>query len=110
MPILGFGVGLLAGIGLAFLLEQFDTRVRRPDDVAAMLRQPVLARVPRLSREQIEVAQLVTLEHPADPVAEAFRLLRTNLAFMDVDGTAKTLSSPAACRARARASRSPTSP
>ena len=52
--ILGFGVGLFAGIGLAFLLEQFDTRVRRPDDVAALLRQPVLARVPRLSREQMK--------------------------------------------------------
>ena len=89
--ILGFGVGLFAGIGLAFLLEQFDTRVRRPDDVAAMLRQPVLARVPRLSREQTKSPKLVTLEHPADPVAESFRLMRTNLAFMDVDGTVKSL-------------------
>ena len=89
--ILGFGVGLFAGIGLAFLLEQFDTRLRRSDDVAALLRQPVLARVPRLSREQMKSPHLVTLEHPADPVAESFRLLRTNLAFMDVDGTAKSL-------------------
>ena len=31
------------------------------------------------------------MEHPADPVAESFRLLRTNLAFMDVDGNAKSL-------------------
>ena len=52
--ILGFGVGLFAGIGLAFLLEQFDTRLRRADDVAALLRQPVLARLPRLSREQVK--------------------------------------------------------
>jgi len=89
--ILGFGVGLFAGIGLAFLLEQFDTRLRRADDVAALLRQPVLARLPRLSREQVKSPRLVTLEHPADAVAEAFRLLRTNLAFMDVDGSAKSL-------------------
>ena len=89
--ILGFGVGLFAGIGLAFLLEQFDTRLRRADDVAALLRQPVLARLPRLSREQVKSPRLVTLEHPADAVAEAFRLLRTNLAFMDVDGTARSL-------------------
>ena len=89
--ILGFAVGLFAGIGLAFLLEQFDTRVRRTDDVAALLRQPVLARVPRLSREQMKSPKLVTLEHPADAVAEAFRLLRTNLAFMDVDGHVKSL-------------------
>ena len=89
--VVGFAVGLLLGIGLAFLLEQFDTRLRRPDDVAALLRQPVLARIPRLSREQMKSPHLVTLEHPADPVAESFRLLRTNLAFMDVDGTAKSL-------------------
>jgi Mrp family chromosome partitioning ATPase len=88
---LGFAVGLLLGIGLAFLLEQFDTRLRRPDDVAALLRQPVLARIQRLSREQMKSPHLVTLEHPADPVAESFRLLRTNLAFMDVDGTARSL-------------------
>ncbi len=56
-----------------------------------MLRQPVLARVPRLSREQAKSPKLVTLEHPADPVAESFRLMRTNLAFMDVDGTVKSL-------------------
>ncbi len=33
----------------------------------------------------------MTIEHPADAVSEAFRLMRTNLAFMDVDGTAKSL-------------------
>ncbi len=89
--ILGFAVGLLVGIGLAFLLEQFDTRLRRTEDVAALLHQPILARVPRLSREQMKSPRLVTLEHPADGVSEAFRVMRTNLAFMDVDGKAKSL-------------------
>ncbi len=89
--ILGFGVGLFAGIGLAFLLEQFDTRVRRPDDVAALLRQPILGRMPRLSREQQKANTLVTLAHPADRVSEAFRMIRTNLAFMDVDGKSRSL-------------------
>jgi non-specific protein-tyrosine kinase len=89
--LLGLAVGLLLGIGLAFLLEQVDTRVRRPDDVAAMLRQPILARIPRLSREQQKSHSLVTLAHPADPASEAFRVLRSNLGFMDVDRKAKTL-------------------
>ena len=89
--LLGFAVGLLLGIGLVFLLEQFDTRVRRPDEVAAVLHQPILARIPRLSREQAKSPQLVTMAHPADPVSEAFRLMRTNLAFMDVDDKVKTL-------------------
>ena len=49
--ILGFGVGLFAGVGLAFLLEQFDTRVRTPEQVAKILRQPILGRVPRIQRK-----------------------------------------------------------
>ena len=89
--LLGLAVGLLLGIGLAFLLEQVDTRVRRPDDVAAMLHQPILARIPRLSRDQQKSRSLVTLAHPADPASEAFRVLRSNLGFMDVDRKAKTL-------------------
>ena len=89
--LLGLGVGLLLGIGLAFLLEQLDTRVRRPEDVVEALRQPILARIPRLSREQMKSPTLVTLSHPADPVAEAFRLMRTNLAFMDVDSKVKSI-------------------
>lgn len=88
---LGFGIGLLVGIGVAFLLEQFDTRLRRPEDVAEALGQPVLARIPRLSREQTKSPTLVTLAHPGDRVAEAFRLMRTNLAFMDVDGAVKSI-------------------
>ena len=88
---LGLVVGLLLGIGLAFLLEQLDTRVRRPDDVAAVLGQPILARIPHLTRDQAKAHQLVTLAHPADPVSEAFRLLRSNLSYMDVDHKARTI-------------------
>jgi Mrp family chromosome partitioning ATPase len=88
---LGFVVGLVLGIGMAFLLEQLDTRVRRPEEVAAMLAQPILARIPHLTREQAKARELVTLAHPADPASEAFRLLRSNLAYMDVDREAKTI-------------------
>ena len=38
--ILGFAVGLFAGIGLAFLLEQFDTRLRRPEEVPRRCASP----------------------------------------------------------------------
>jgi polysaccharide biosynthesis transport protein len=89
--LLGLGIGLFAGIGLAFLLEQFDTRLRRAEDVAALLRQPILGRVPRLTRDQAKTGELVAMAHPADAVSEAFRLVRTNLAFMDVDDKVKSL-------------------
>ena len=89
--ILGFGVGLFAGIGLAFLLEQFDTRVRRVDDVTRALRVPVLGRIPRISRREVAEHALVTLTHPDGHEAEAFRLIRTNLEFLAVDSDVRTI-------------------
>jgi Mrp family chromosome partitioning ATPase/capsular polysaccharide biosynthesis protein len=89
--ILGFGVGLFAGIGLAFLLEQFDTRVRRPEQIAQWLRLPILGRVPRIKRRQLGETALVALRHPEGHIAEAFRMVRTNLDFMAVDAEVRSI-------------------
>jgi len=83
--VLGLAVGLFAGIGLAFLLEQFDTRLRRPDEIAAVVRQPILGRVPRIRRKLLDESAVVTLHHPDGYVAEAFRVVRTNVDFMVAD-------------------------
>src|SRR5665648_337699 len=89
--ILGFGVGLFAAIGLAFLLEQFDTRLRHADEVARILRRPILGRIPRISKKLLGESAVVALTQPDGHPAEAFRLLRTNLEFMRVDEDVKSL-------------------
>ncbi len=89
--ILGFGVGLFAAIGLAFLLEQFDTRLRHADDAARILRLPILGRIPRISKKLLGESAVVALSHPDGHPAEAFRLLRTNLEFMRVDEDVRSL-------------------
>ena len=89
--ILGFGVGLFAGIGLAFLLEQFDTRIRRPEQIAQFLRLPILGRVPRIKRKELGESPLVALHHSEGHIAEAFRMVRTNLDFMAVDGDIRSI-------------------
>ena len=89
--ILGFAVGLFAAIGLAFLLEQFDTRLRHADEVARILRRPILGRIPRISKKMLGESAVVALTHPDGHQAEAFRLLRTNLEFMRVDDDVKSL-------------------
>lgn len=89
--ILGFGVGLFAAIGLAFLLEQFDTRLRHADEVARILRRPILGRIPRISKRLLGESAVVALTQPDGHPAEAFRLLRTNLEFMRVDDDVKSL-------------------
>ena len=89
--LLGFFVGVLAGIGLAFLAEQFDRRVRTDADIAEFLQQPILARIPRISRRLLDQSALVTLTEPDGASAEAFRMLRTNLAFVNVDGDLRSI-------------------
>lgn len=89
--ILGFAVGLFAAIGLAFLLEQFDTRLRHADEAARILRRPILGRIPRISKKLLGESAVVALTQPDGHPAEAFRLLRTNLEFMRVDEDVKSL-------------------
>lgn len=89
--VLGLAVGLFAGIGLAFLLEQFDNSIRTAEQVSHVLRQPVLARIPRMGRRELDDGVLATVTQPESNAAEAFRLLRTNLEFMTVDADVRSL-------------------
>ena len=88
---IGLALGLFVGLGLAFLLELLDTSVRTDVDVAELLRQPILARIPRISRKLLDQSALVTITEPDGTSAEAFRMLRTNLAFMNVDGEVRSV-------------------
>ena len=48
---IGLAAGLLLGIALAFLLEQFNTRLRSHREVAEILQLPVVGRVPRIDKQ-----------------------------------------------------------
>ncbi|HJW76841.1 MAG TPA: Wzz/FepE/Etk N-terminal domain-containing protein, partial [Thermoleophilia bacterium] len=88
---LGFAVGLFAAIGLAFLLEQLDTRVRTVHDVSASLELPVLGRIPQVPERQLRRGSIIAAHDPDGTTAEALRVLRTNLEFVGVDGDIKSL-------------------
>jgi capsular exopolysaccharide synthesis family protein len=79
---LGLLVGLAAGAGGALLREQLNTTVKTPDDVETLTGTVPLGLVPFDSAAKTQ--PLVTDEQ-ADGRAEAFRTLRTNLRFADVD-------------------------
>jgi len=84
--ILGLAVGLFAAIGLAFLLEQLDTSVRTEERLLGIMRQPILGRIPRIAKKALEHGVLLTITEPTSAAAEAFRMLRSNLDFAQVDG------------------------
>jgi capsular exopolysaccharide synthesis family protein len=76
--LLGGGLGLALGVGMAFLLAQLDTTLRSRDEVERALAPiPVLAAIPRGSRKRKRVPWFEL--DPMSPTAEAFRTLRTNL-------------------------------
>jgi len=94
--LLAFLVGLVGGVGLAFLREYMDNTVKTPDDVEHLTRLPSLAVVPafslvngrgrgrRLLKGSTEPelgsrVALVSHERPQSQISEAFRALRTSL-------------------------------
>lgn len=74
-------VGLVAGIGAAFLRERLDDRLRGRDDLAALADAPVLAAIPPVRRWRGRRPFLVTHMGPGSPMVESFRTLRANLLF-----------------------------
>ena len=89
---MGLAGGLVLGLLLALLLEQFDTRLRSEDQILALLPYPVLGRIPRTAKKEVANGSVVsTLSQPSGPVAESFRLLRSNLDFVNLDGGVRTV-------------------
>jgi tyrosine-protein kinase Etk/Wzc len=81
-------VGLLLGVALAFALDRLDDSVKSPDELRDQMDLPMLGLIPAIrgergSRRAAEgaVGRLITHADPRSPVAEAYRSMRTNLAF-----------------------------
>jgi succinoglycan biosynthesis transport protein ExoP len=89
--LLGLFGGIVLGVCLAFIAEALDKRVRSVEEIEAALHLPLLARIPEPSRKDRGADEIVMLTEPSSPDAEAFRVLRTNLQFLNVDEKAKVI-------------------
>ncbi len=76
---LGLLVGIVLGVGLAFLREALETRVRSADELGVRLGLPLLGHVPKPAPGLADADGLATISEPAGASAEAFRILRTSL-------------------------------
>jgi capsular exopolysaccharide synthesis family protein len=84
-------LGLALGVGLAFLRDVLNTRVRTGGEVESRLGLPLLGRIPEPTRRLRMREKLVMLADPHTSAAEAFRVLATNVDFVNHDRGAKTI-------------------
>lgn len=86
---IAFALSLLAGIGLAFLLDFMDKSFRSSDEVEQKLGLPLLGLVPLVAQKQKRGAKedvsKVFLEDPRGNFAESVRTIRTGIMLSALD-------------------------
>jgi non-specific protein-tyrosine kinase len=85
---LGLLVGLALGIGLAVLRESLDTSIKSIDDLQKILSTPVLGIIPE--DNDARANPLISADQ-GNLRAEAYRQVRTNLQFIDVERSVKSV-------------------
>jgi polysaccharide biosynthesis transport protein len=85
---LGLLVGLALGIGAAVLRESLDTTIKGAEDLASITTSPLLGIIPEDS--EARATPLISAEQ-GNLRAEAYRQVRTNLQFIDVERTVKSI-------------------
>jgi len=103
---IGFLLSLVAGIGLAFLLDFLDDTVKSIDDIDRYVHLPALAMIPaskgdrsRLKAGMIpsntgapsESSALAMIDDVRSPIAESYRHLRTSLLLSSAGQPPKTI-------------------
>lgn len=83
-------VGGMIGLGAAFLIEYMDDTVKTPDDITRIARLSTLGIIARTKNDEIS-GNIITLNAPRSPVAEAYRTIRTAIQFASVDKPIRTL-------------------
>jgi polysaccharide biosynthesis transport protein len=89
--ILGVLLAVVLGLGLAFLWDALDRRVRSEKEIQDVLGIPLVARLPEPPRRLRRSNTLAMIAEPSSLDAEAFRVLRTSVEFLNLDHQAKTI-------------------
>jgi capsular exopolysaccharide synthesis family protein len=86
-------VGLVFGIGLAFLFEYLDDTIKSDDDLRRVAGgATTLGLIPRVAGwKDRSMPRVVSLTEPTSPAAEAYRSVRTSVQFLSLDQPIRTL-------------------
>ncbi len=89
--VLGLAVGLVFGLGMAFLYEYLDNTLKSTEETERIFGAPVLGMIPLEMFDKDEKRRLTIVQHPGSPAAEAYRVLRNSLDFINFEHDIKTL-------------------
>lgn len=89
--ILGMAVGLVFGVGMAFLIEYLDSTIKSTEEAEKLYGAPVLGQIPLEVFEKNEKRRLTIVQHPGSPAAESYRVLRNSLDFINFEHDIKAL-------------------
>jgi polysaccharide biosynthesis transport protein len=98
-------LGVISGVGLAFVLENMDNTVRTPEQATALSALPSLGMIPLGSKSgnrgpngkrlaltsSKEVVETVTQVRPQSQMAESYRALRTSLLLSNLGAPPKVI-------------------
>lgn len=88
---LGLAVGLVFGLGMAFLYEYLDNTIKSTEEAERLFNAAVLGTIPAEKMEKGEKRRLAIVQAPGSSTAEAYRVLRNSLDFVNFQHDMKTL-------------------
>ncbi len=87
---IGFLLGLMAGVGCAFLVEYLDNTVKSEKDLESRYGLTVLGSVEKL-KEKGKNIETYIVQKPLSPMAESYRLIRSGLLLSSAEQPPKTI-------------------
>jgi succinoglycan biosynthesis transport protein ExoP len=89
--LLGGLVTVFLGIAIIYLIDFLDDTFKTPEDISRILDLPVVGMIGEMESLENGPGKVYVGENPRSPIAEAFRVLRTNLEYASVDQPLRTL-------------------
>jgi capsular exopolysaccharide synthesis family protein len=87
--LLAIAVGLLGGIGCAFLSEYFADTITNPEEISERFQIPILGIIPQVKPDDAGVENTF-LRHPRAPFSEAIRSSRVSIQLSGADTRSKS--------------------
>jgi tyrosine-protein kinase len=89
--ILAIFLGLILGVGMAFLVDYLDDTLKTREDFERYYNSSIIGEIARATPGGEEEREVIYFTRPDSPAAEGIRNLRTNVQFLNLDGSSRLL-------------------